>query len=342
MTVSLLFFPSFFFKRMIWKVLEATVVLRHTHPHIMFIYVSVNIYTHLIYVQCLLLITILILYIIYTHIIQSSSRRLNSPEIATRLLYLVTLLHLWKKSQPIFLKKKGTGDRFKFIFSIIKKKSTKPKQTNTKKQNRKTAHPSLPTTSMVFVLSRRVFFVPAPGLTCGLWRFPEKLFPQNHPLKNRVFHYLHHPFWGPTPNFWKHPDLSYFIYFHPHVCWLAVDLIIWLNKSLLIVVIGREVLHSLELVHTRYTPVAPSHCVPRHRPTLGHSGRHMWDARGPRCTARGTARRAQGPCHRGCTGATTKWPLAVICRLLTPLTGSKISSYPCYKAIYRRFNSIYS
>ena len=23
----------------------------------------------------------------------------------------------------------------------------------------------------------------------------------NHPLKNRVFHYFHHPFWGPTPIF---------------------------------------------------------------------------------------------------------------------------------------------
>ena len=22
---------------------------------------------------------------------------------------------------------------------------------------------------------------------------------------NRVFHYIHHPFWGPTPIFWKHP-----------------------------------------------------------------------------------------------------------------------------------------
>ena len=28
--------------------------------------------------------------------------------------------------------------------------------------------------------------------------------PQNIHLK-RVFHYFHHPFWGPTPIFWKHP-----------------------------------------------------------------------------------------------------------------------------------------
>ena len=27
------------------------------------------------------------------------------------------------------------------------------------------------------------------------------VFPPNHPLKNRDFHYFHHPFWGPTPIF---------------------------------------------------------------------------------------------------------------------------------------------
>ncbi len=26
--------------------------------------------------------------------------------------------------------------------------------------------------------------------------------PPNHPLKNRVFHYFHHPFWGFSPYFW--------------------------------------------------------------------------------------------------------------------------------------------
>ena len=25
-------------------------------------------------------------------------------------------------------------------------------------------------------------------------------------VKNRVFHYFHHPFWGKTPYFWKHPN----------------------------------------------------------------------------------------------------------------------------------------
>ena len=29
--------------------------------------------------------------------------------------------------------------------------------------------------------------------------------PPNHPLKNRVLHYFHHPFWGKHPYFWKHP-----------------------------------------------------------------------------------------------------------------------------------------
>ena len=32
-------------------------------------------------------------------------------------------------------------------------------------------------------------------------------FHTHHPLKNRVFHYFHHPFWGVNnPYFWKHPS----------------------------------------------------------------------------------------------------------------------------------------
>ena len=37
-----------------------------------------------------------------------------------------------------------------------------------------------------------------------LWVFPKIVgcFPQKkHPLKNRLFHDFHHPFWGPTPIF---------------------------------------------------------------------------------------------------------------------------------------------
>ena len=42
------------------------------------------------------------------------------------------------------------------------------------------------------------------------WVFPKIMVPPNHPLKlnNRVFHYFHHPFWGPNPPiFWKHPHI---------------------------------------------------------------------------------------------------------------------------------------
>ena len=41
-----------------------------------------------------------------------------------------------------------------------------------------------------------------------IWGFPKMVgFPPNHPSKNRVFHYFHHPFWG-TPNFWKDPYIT--------------------------------------------------------------------------------------------------------------------------------------
>ena len=29
--------------------------------------------------------------------------------------------------------------------------------------------------------------------------------PPNHQFVHRVFHYFHHPFWGFSPYFWKHP-----------------------------------------------------------------------------------------------------------------------------------------
>ena len=35
----------------------------------------------------------------------------------------------------------------------------------------------------------------------GYGCFQKIMVPPNHPLKNRVFHYFHHPFWGPTPIF---------------------------------------------------------------------------------------------------------------------------------------------
>ena len=35
--------------------------------------------------------------------------------------------------------------------------------------------------------------------------FPKIMVPPNHPFVHRVFHYFHHPFWGFSPYFWKHP-----------------------------------------------------------------------------------------------------------------------------------------
>ena len=43
------------------------------------------------------------------------------------------------------------------------------------------------------------------------WVFPKIMGkPLNHPLKKRVFHYFHHPFWGFSPYFWKHPHVLLF------------------------------------------------------------------------------------------------------------------------------------
>ena len=35
--------------------------------------------------------------------------------------------------------------------------------------------------------------------------FPKIVVPPNHPLKNRVFHYFHHPFWDVSPYFLETP-----------------------------------------------------------------------------------------------------------------------------------------
>ena len=73
-----------------------------------------------------------------------------------------------------------------------------------------------------------VLFCPGGFFCPGTWAHLRALkvsweaVPPNHPLKNRVFHFFHHPFWGPTPNLWKHPDLSDFIYFHAHVGLLLI------------------------------------------------------------------------------------------------------------------------
>ena len=41
-----------------------------------------------------------------------------------------------------------------------------------------------------------------PGCRVGCWNKKNRVFfPPNHPFVHRVFHYFHHPFWGPTPIF---------------------------------------------------------------------------------------------------------------------------------------------
>ena len=42
-----------------------------------------------------------------------------------------------------------------------------------------------------------------------IWVFEKNMGkPPNHPIVHRVFHYFHHPFWGFSPYFWKHPSIQ--------------------------------------------------------------------------------------------------------------------------------------
>ena len=60
------------------------------------------------------------------------------------------------------------------------------------------------------------------------WVFPKiGVFPPNHPLKNKVFHYFHHPFWG-IPIFWKHP-FGEMIQFDEHIFEMG-----WFNHQLVV------------------------------------------------------------------------------------------------------------
>ena len=65
-------------------------------------------------------------------------------------------------------------------------------------------------------LSRKVTFYLSLTSWSGVWKscgscgwVVESIWtygcPPNHRLKNRVFHYFNHPFWGCSPYFWKHP-----------------------------------------------------------------------------------------------------------------------------------------
>ena len=49
----------------------------------------------------------------------------------------------------------------------------------------------------------------------NIWVFPKIMVPPNYPFVHRVFHYCHHPFWGFSPYFWKHPyNFPFFIKKH--------------------------------------------------------------------------------------------------------------------------------
>jgi len=44
----------------------------------------------------------------------------------------------------------------------------------------------------------------------GIWMFAKMVgFPPKSSHFNRVFHYFHHPFWGKTHYFWKHPYIPW-------------------------------------------------------------------------------------------------------------------------------------
>ncbi len=49
-----------------------------------------------------------------------------------------------------------------------------------------------------------------------MWVFPKIVVLPNHPLKNRVFHYFHHPFWGKKPLF-----LETTMFIHVYPCFFA-------------------------------------------------------------------------------------------------------------------------
>ena len=54
-----------------------------------------------------------------------------------------------------------------------------------------------------------------------IWVFPKMGVLPNRPLKNRVVHYFHHPFWGFCPYFWKHPYNVYLEKKTFHSYWLC-------------------------------------------------------------------------------------------------------------------------
>ena len=48
-----------------------------------------------------------------------------------------------------------------------------------------------------------VVFLMSVSMCCfAAWVFPKIMVPPNHPLKNKVFHEINHPFLGFSPYFW--------------------------------------------------------------------------------------------------------------------------------------------
>ena len=47
----------------------------------------------------------------------------------------------------------------------------------------------------------------------SIWMFSKIVIPPTHPLKNRVFHYFHHPFWRFSTYFRKHPYTQLVVFF---------------------------------------------------------------------------------------------------------------------------------
>ena len=56
------------------------------------------------------------------------------------------------------------------------------------------------------------------------WVFPKIMVPPNHPLKNRVFHYFHHPVWAPL--FLEIPMCCFAVCFQVWVCWV-LGFVVW-------------------------------------------------------------------------------------------------------------------
>ena len=55
------------------------------------------------------------------------------------------------------------------------------------------------------------------------WVCPKIMVPPNHPMFNRGFSTINHPFWGKTPYFWKHPNSSNKLLAHVCTCYVSTN-----------------------------------------------------------------------------------------------------------------------